>query len=99
MDLRSITSLTRVRFDGCLGLVETTHKHTEHTDGLGPQGVQQITHVSRGRIRWSLDDGGMEGVIWTRENVVGKVFPHEDQGDRGITVLWPAELHWSASVA
>ena len=28
----------------------------------------------------------MEGAIWTRENDVGKVFPCEDQGGRGITV-------------
>jgi hypothetical protein len=28
----------------------------------------------------------MEETIWTRENVVGKVFPCEDQGGRGITV-------------
>jgi len=33
---------------------------------------------------WSC--GGMEEAIWTRENVVGKVFPCEDQGGRGITV-------------
>lgn len=29
----------------------------------------------------------MEGAVWTRENVVGKVFPYEDQGGRGITVV------------
>ena len=28
----------------------------------------------------------MEGVVWTRENVVGKVFPCEGQEGRGITV-------------
>jgi hypothetical protein len=28
----------------------------------------------------------MEETIWTRENVIGQVFPCEDQGGRGITV-------------
>jgi hypothetical protein len=28
----------------------------------------------------------MEGAVWTREKVVGKGFPCEDQGGRGIAV-------------
>jgi hypothetical protein len=35
---------------------------------------------------------GVWSEIWTRENVVGKVFPREDQGDRGITVAVVSEV-------
>jgi hypothetical protein len=44
----------------------------------------------------------MEGVIWTRwtrENVVGNGVLCEDQGVRGILLLWPAELEQGFIVA
>jgi hypothetical protein len=61
--------------------LQSTHQR------LGPYRAHTTTQVSGGfRIFWGLGCGSMEGAIWTRENVVGKVFPCEDQGGRGITV-------------
>ena len=55
--------------------------HTGHTQSSDFRGV---------RVFGGLSYGSMEGAIWTRENVVGKVFPCEDQGGRGITVAVPS---------
>ena len=41
----------------------------------------------------------MEEAIWTRENVVGKGFPCEDQGVVESQLLWPAELQHGFIVA
>jgi hypothetical protein len=34
----------------------------------------------------------MEGAVWTREKVVGKVFPVRTRGVVELRLLWPAEL-------
>ena len=68
-------------------LLKRHHHFTEHIVGTWPtQGYTQSHDLGElGSfgiwIYWN-----MEGAIWTRENAVGKVFPCEDQGGRGITV-------------
>jgi hypothetical protein len=59
---------------------------TEHAAGkLGPAGHTQPHNFQRIQIPW-IGNMSMAKTIWTRENVVGKASPCEDQGGREITV-------------
>lgn len=63
------------------------HQFTEHIAGTWPtQGHTQSYDLGESGSWGFWSYGSMERAIWTRENDVGKVFPCEDQGGRGITV-------------
>lgn len=49
-------------------------------------GAHPVTRFGESDSWGSWSYGSVDGAIWTRENDVGKVFPCEDQGGRGITV-------------
>jgi hypothetical protein len=62
------------------------HQFTEHTARYLAHTGHTITRFRESGSTGFWSCGGMEEATWTRENVVGKVFPCEDQGGRGITV-------------
>ena len=51
-----------------------------------------IDNLGRVRVFVVLELREHRRAGWTRENVVGKVFPCEDQGVVESRLLWPAEL-------
>jgi hypothetical protein len=81
LHLQSDPTGSSILFETTRVIYRAHNRHLAHTGHTPPHKFQGDSGSFGG---WGY--GSMEEGIWTRENVVGKVFPCEDRGGRGITV-------------